>query len=483
MRSSRLERVVGYVRRWRAYGDGAESLQLAPDLPDGDRRRLRQLIEECVEAQGGEVAARRKARVIGTAFSGLDAVGRRRFFEMLTTEYGGDRDAVDAAIDDVLRAKDPADRAGAEDVLRRALVPRRERLFRRFAGLDGGLPFLVGLREDLLSHRGGADFGPLDRDLRTILEGWFDVALLRLERITWESPAALLERLIDYEAVHAIESWDDLKGRLDAGRRCYAFLHPAMGDDPLIFVEVALTAGMADSLPTLLDHDADRVTATDADTAIFYSISNCHRGLAGVSLGDFLIKSVVDQLSRELPNITHFATLSPLPGFRRWVERSLGAGELDIQPDEAARLLGAEAGDDAGDGADLGLAASRLNELIAGPVPNADDPRLEAARPLLMRLAADYLSNQRRGRRSLDPVAHFHLSNGAVIERLNWAANPNAAGWERGLAIMVNYRYRPRQIERNHDRYTGEGTIATSDEVRRLLTPTDRSSRGAVKKP
>ncbi|MEM9894529.1 MAG: malonyl-CoA decarboxylase family protein [Actinomycetota bacterium] len=474
MRSPRLERIVGYVRRWRAYGDGAESLDLSPDLPDGDRRRLRQLIEECVEAQGGEVAARRKARIIGTAFTGLDAVGRRRFFELLATEYGGDRDAVDTAIDDVLRAKEPADRAAAEHLLRRALIPRRERLFRRFAGLDGGLPFLVGLREDLLGHRGGADFGPLDRDLRTILERWFDVALLRLERITWDSPAALLERLIDYEAVHAIESWDDLKGRLDAGRRCYAFLHPAMGDDPLIFVEVALTQGMADSLPTLLDHDADRATAVEADTAIFYSISNCHRGLAGVSLGDFLIKSVVDQLSRELPNIAHFATLSPLPGFRRWVERSLASGELDIRNDEAQQLVGDEAS--------IHEATERLNELIAGPVPATEDPRLEAARPLLMRLAADYLSNQRRGRRSLDPVAHFHLSNGAVIDRLNWAANPNAAGWERGLGIMVNYRYRPRLIERNHDRYTGDGTIATSDEVRRLLNPGDRTGRGAAKK-
>lgn len=475
MRSSRLEQIVGYVRRWRVYGDGAESLQLAPDLPESDRRRLRQLIEECVEAQGGEVAARRKARIIGTAFSGLDAVGRRRFFELLAADYGGDRNAVDAAIDDVLRAQEPADRAAAEHVLRRALIPRRERLFRRFAGLDGGLPFLVGLREDLLGHRGDADFGPLDRDLRTILERWFDVALLRLERITWESPAALLERLIDYEAVHAIESWDDLKGRLDAGRRCYAFLHPAMGDDPLIFVEVALTEGLADSLPVLLDHDADRVTGTEADTAIFYSISNCHRGLAGVSLGDFLIKSVVDQLRRELPNISNFATLSPLPGFRRWVERSLSGGDLDIRPDEAERLLG--------EGATPAEAAERLSELISGPVPAADDPRLAGAQPFLMRLAADYLANQRRGRRSADPVAHFHLTNGAVIDRLNWAANPNAAGWERGLGIMVNYRYRPRHIERNHDRYTGEGTIATSDEVRRLLVPGERPGRGAVKKP
>ncbi|MEL7156371.1 MAG: malonyl-CoA decarboxylase family protein [Actinomycetota bacterium] len=474
MVTARLERIVGYVRRWRTYGDGGEALVLAPELPDADLKRLRRVIDQCIDAQGGEVAARRKARSIGTAFSGLDAVGRRRFFELLANEYGGDDDAVDRAIDLVVRARDRSERSAAEAELRRALEPRRERLFRRFAGLDGGLPFLVGLREDLLGHRDDEALDAVDRDLRQILEGWFDVALLRLERLRWDSPAALLERLIQYEAVHAIESWDDLKGRLGPGRRCYAFLHPAMPDDPLIFVEVALTKGIASSLPSLLDHRADRVDEAEADAAIFYSISNCHRGLAGVSLGDFLIKSVAEQLSAELPSITDFATLSPLPGFRRWVERSVADGDLVIAPGEAEALTD-------GSGVDgeepTALAAQRLAQLISGPVPDGDDRRLAVARPLLMRLAAEYLTRERKNRRSLDPVANFHLSNGATIGRLNWWANPNAAGWERGLGIMVNYHYQLRHIERNHDRYVGEGTVTAADGVRKLLTPVEPSRK------
>ncbi|MEM8924511.1 MAG: malonyl-CoA decarboxylase family protein [Actinomycetota bacterium] len=464
MVTARLERFVGYVRRWRSYGDAADAIQLSPGLSDGDVRRLRRSIDLCIEAQGGEVAARRKARAIGTAFSTLDGTGRRRFFELLAEEYGGDEAAVDRAIDGVVRSRDAADRRRAELALRNALQPKREQLFRRFAGLDGGLPFLVGLREELLGHVGDDEsLKALDDDLRAILESWFDVALLRLEHLRWDSSAALLEKLIAYEAVHAIESWDDLKGRLGPGRRCYAFLHPAMGDDPLIFVEVALTEGIAADLPSLLDHGSDRITSAEADAAIFYSISNCHRGLAGVSLGDFLIKSVAERLATELPNISRYATLSPLPGFRRWVERSLDAGELVIHPAEAERI--APGSPDA--------AAERLAALISGPVPAADDDRLLAARPLLLRLGAHYLVNERRRSRALDPVAHFHLSNGAVIHRLNWWANPGPAGWERGLGMMVNYRYELRQIERNHDGYVSQGVVTATDGVKKLLTPVE----------
>ena len=466
--TSRLERIVGYVRRLRNQSEGVEAIDLAPDLPDADLRRLRRSIDQTIGATGGEVAARRKARSIGAAFTTLDTTGRRRFFDVLAHSYGGDEPAVDMAIDEVLRAKNPVDRRRAEDELRRALQPRSEQLFRRFAGLDGGLAFLVGLREELLGHLGDDDaLNALDRDLRAILEQWFDVALLRLEQIRWDSSAALLEKLIQYEAVHAIESWDDLKGRLGPGRRCYAFLHPAMDDDPLIFVEVALTSGLATDLPSLLDHQADRTAADDADTAIFYSISNCHRGLAGVSLGDFLIKSVAERLRRELPNLNQFATLSPLPGFRRWVERGLASGSLTIHPGEAERLGATEPGD----------AATVLGGLISGPVPAANDVRLEAARPLLMRLGAHYLSNERRGSRALDPVAHFHLSNGATIHQLNWWANPGAAGWERGLGMMVNYRYQLRQIERHHENYVGQGVVTAADSVRKLLNPVEAESR------
>ncbi|MFV0258605.1 MAG: malonyl-CoA decarboxylase domain-containing protein [Acidimicrobiales bacterium] len=455
---SRLEQVVRYVRGWRGSADGPDPIEVAPDLPDGDLRRLRRLIDDAVDGRGGEVAARRRARAVGTAFSTLDDRGRQRFFELLAHDYGYDDPTVDRAMDAVFRAVDPADRRRSERALREALETRRERLRRRCAGLDGGLPFLIALREDLLGRlRASPELTPVDDDLKLILAGWFDVALLRLERITWSSPAVLLERLIEYEAVHAIESWDDLKGRLGPGRRCYAFLHPAMADDPLVFVEVALTRGIADDLNDVLDHEAappDRV-----DTAIFYSISSCHRGLDGVSLGDLLIKSVVEQLTAELPELEQFATLSPLPGLRRWLTRALGDGEVSLSATNAERLSPGEPD------AAVGL----LQALVTGPLPGPDDPMLERAQPALLGLAARYLLDERRGDRALDPVANFHLANGASVDRLNWAANPTPAGWDGSLGMMVNYRYRLRQIERNHDRYVGEGTIAAADAVRKLV--------------
>ncbi|MGF1597891.1 MAG: malonyl-CoA decarboxylase domain-containing protein [Acidimicrobiales bacterium] len=468
MVATRFERMVRYVRRLRSTTDRDNvGLDLAPDLPEADLRRLGRLVGETIEGRGGEVAARRRARAIGAAFSTLDVTGRRRFFDLLAEHHDDDDEAVDRAMEGVYRATDDQARRRAEAELRRALQPRRERLFRRFAGLDGGLPFLVVLREDLLTHR-AADprLADVDRDLKEVLTRWFDVALLSLVQLTWDSSARLLERLIDYEAVHAIESWDDLKGRLGPGRRCYALLHPAMADDPLIFVEVALTRGIVTELGPVLDHSAERVDATSADTAIFYSISNCHRGLAGVSLGDFLIKSVAEQLTHELPNVRQFATLSPLPGFRRWLEAAIRDGELDLAPGERRRLSAD----------DPELAEHHLAELVAGPVPDSADPRLAAAEPALMRLAADYLVNRRAGARALDPVAHFHLTNGASIERLNWWANPSPAGWERGLGMMVNYRYRLNHIERNYDRYVEGGEITVTDGVRKLLTPVAAAS-------
>jgi malonyl-CoA decarboxylase len=455
--------MVRYVRRWRMSTDVNDALPVAQDLPDSDLRRLRRLVDECVGAKGGEVAARAKARTIGATFTTLNVAGRRRFFELLAAEYGEDDQAVDVAIDAVIRANDDETRRTAEAELRRALEPLRERLLRRFAGVDGGLPFLVSLREDLRSHLGQhPELASVDTDLKRILDGWFDVALLRLDRLTWDSSATLLERLIDYEAVHAIESWNDLKGRLGPGRRCYAFLHPSMPDDPLIFVEVALTEGIAADLPSVLDHSSiTEAELEEVDTAIFYSISNCHDGLAGVRLGDFLIKSVVEQLTDELPQIRQFATLSPLPGFRRWLQHNVERGDISLTEDEQNHLLPNQPE----------LAGEVFADLIAGPMPARDDPLFERARPLLLCFAADYLLNQRRGTRALDPVAHFHLTNGAVIERLNWAANPSAAGWERGLCLMVNYRYQLRAIERNHDSYVGHGEIAATDSVRKLLIP------------
>ena len=459
MVTSQLGRMVRYVRSRRSNATADPALSVDPSLPDNDLRRLRRLIDEAISAKGGEMAARRNAGSVAATYLNLDVEGRQRFFELLATEYGHDQALVDAAVDTLGHATEPADRRRAESELREALSARREHLFRRFAGLDDGPTLLVSLREDLLSRLGEApELRSMDDDLKRILEGWFDVSLLTLERLTWDSPASLLEKLIDYEAVHAIESWADLKGRLAPDRRLYAFLHPAMPNDPLIFVEVALTSGISNALPPVLDHDRKPVAPDHADTAIFYSISNCHRGLAGVTLGDLLIKSVVDLVSTELPNVKQFATLSPLPGFRRWLESQLIDNQFVANDDVSVDL-----------GPEYNFTPEQLVSLVSGSLPDPSDHALDAARTALTQLASHYLANGRRGNRALDPVAHFHLSNGARIERLNWWANPSTAGWERGLAMMVNYQYHLKSIEQNHDRYLIDGEVAVADGVRRLL--------------
>lgn len=471
--NSRLTRVLRGVRRWRGQTADAP-IPIDPDLPDADWRHIAAEIDAAVATKGGPVAARRRARTIGLTYDSLSETGKLRFFQKLATDYDHNDAAVDQAMDAVIHADDPGQRRKAEAVLRARLQPKREVLLSRMAGQDGGLPFIIELRADLLPHRRSSpELAALDADLRQILANWFDVGLLRLERLTWDTPASFLEKLIEYEAVHAIESWDDLKHRLGPGRRCYAFVHPAMPDDPLIFVEVALTKNIARELGPLLELDepdgqspgsdaTEELDEQSFDTAIFYSISNCHVGLGGVSLGDFLIKSVAEELAAELSDLKNFATLSPIPGFRGWLQEALadnasGTRSIDLAP----------AGGSA-DESDPSELLADLQTVVAGPPLTADDPVMARLKPVLLQLVARYLLEPTSSGRTADPVAHFHLSNGAQVEYVNWMANPNAVGWERGLAMMVNYRYELKAIERNHDRYLNDREIAASDAVRKL---------------
>ncbi len=460
MVARRLERMVRQVRRWRS-SDGSTPIPVDPTLGEADRRRLCRLIDDCIDAKGGELAARRRASAIAATFLTLDDLGRRRFFLTLAHDYDHDDAAVDTAVDALVRSRDPEDRRDAERRLAHALTPSRERLLQRFIGLEDGLSFVVDLREELRSHReGDPALTALDQELRHLLTDWFHLGILQLESITWDSPAALLEKLIEYEAVHEITSWADMKGRLGRGRRCYGFFHPLMPGEPLIFVEVAMTTDIAADLGPLLDHDADRIASQDAETANFYSISNCQRGLAGVPLGDMLIKQVAERLQADLPNLRRFATLSPIPGFRDWLIDALDDGAPAVLTEAEAELLAPGAPDQA--------ARSLRSVVAAADVP--PPASLAPLEPVLTRLAARYLVEERRGARALDPVAHFHLSNGARVERLNWMANPTVAGWERGLGLMVNYRYDLPHIEGNHDAYVTTGTVEAADDVRRLLT-------------
>ncbi len=426
------------------------------------RDRLRERIEACLSVKGGEVSARREAVELGRTYLALDLEGRHRFLRLLADDYGVDRDRLADAVAALGEAGDEAGRLAAQRRLRGALNAPRMDLLTRFNGLPQGVKFLVDLRSDLLAiRRETPNLSDLDDDLKGLLASWFDVGLLTLRQITWDSPAALLEKLIAYEAVHEIRSWSDLKNRLDSDRRCFAFFHPNMPDEPLIFVEVALVNGIAGNVHELLDEEAPNILPEQADTAIFYSISNAQDGLAGVSFGNFLIKMVADRLQRDLPGLKTFATLSPIPGFSRWMEAAMSSGTLpQLRPDEAVRLCAL---------ADAGEPLAALRTLLARPDWCRDEDVALGLEPILMRLAAHYLVKEKRGQGALDRVAGFHLGNGARLERLNWAADLTPNGLRQSAGMMVNYLYRLGEVEKNHEAYAGTGRIAMSSAVRRLL--------------
>lgn len=459
------------ARAVREIGPRRRSVEIAlkPDLPKSDEDRLIEAFQECIDHRGGEVRARARAAALGQAYLSLDETGRRRFAEILATRFDIDRDAVDAAIEAV-RAADTEDaRRQAEADLRAALDAPRMRVLTQFNDLPDGVKFLVDMRAELLRWRRETPaLAGLQDDLRRLLASWFDIGFLELRQIDWNAPATLLEKLIRYEAVHRIRSWDDLKNRLDSDRRCYAFFHPRMPDEPLIFVEVALVNGMAGDVGELLDEETPAGDPGQADTAIFYSISNAQAGLAGISFGDFLIKRVVGALSAELPNLKEFATLSPIPGLRRWMSDAPdAAGEIALSDDERKALRQALA-------AARRDAAAQEGEPLPSPRPNKSAPDIdvveaalavpnwqtdttlaEALEPALTRIAADYLYNRRRpDGRTLDPVAHFHLSNGARMERLNWRADLSKNGVRQSAGMMINYLYKLSEIDANHEAYS-----------------------------
>lgn len=464
-----LDRTLDQLRA--AWEEVAESARHAvsgaprPELSDDDSERLKERIQSCIDAVGGEVSARALAAEIGGTYLQLNEAGRERFLRLLATDFGVDRAAVDAAVARLGDAPDLDGRRIEEAALRRALQAPRIALLTQFNGLPEGVKFLVDMRAELLRlRRKDPLFAPLEGDLKELLAYWFDIGFLELRRITWDSPASLLEKLASYEAVHAIESWQDLKKRLESDRRLYAFFHPHMPEEPLIFVEVALVDGMADSVQELLDLEGERIDPRRADTAIFYSISNAQAGLAGISFGGFLIKRVADALSAELKNLKTFATLSPIPGFRRWLAQQAEEGKendaLLRREDRKALAALAPPVD--------GIAG--LSALLDGPDWHADESRNEALRGPLSHLCAHYLLEVRRENgRARDPVANFHLTNGARVERLNWMADVSAKGMRDSAGLMVNYRYRLNEIEANHDAYRKRGRVAASSAVRTLV--------------
>jgi malonyl-CoA decarboxylase len=440
---------------WRDMGERGEQ-------PADITERMR----ACLAGRGGAVSARARAAGLAEAYVASDTAARRAFLRALAG-FDSDPKAVLREAEALGAAADGQAVAAAKLRLRRALEAPRVRLLTQFSTIPDGVKFLVDMRAELLRMADGdATLAALEADLRGLLASWFDIGFLELRRIDWNSPATLLEKLVAYEAVHRIRTWRDLKNRLDSDRRCYAFFHPRMPGEPLIFVEVALTQGLAGSVQGLLDEKAPVLDSRIADTAIFYSINNCQRGLDGIAFGDFLIKRVVEVLGAELRNVRAFATLSPVPGFREWLAEREQAADDALLTEPEAGLLRKAAG--AAPGAHP---TAVLAMLLARRGWRHEAELATALQPILTRLCARYLLAEagRNPKRARDPVAHFHLSNGARIERINWLADVSGKGLTESAGVMVNYLYDLAKIEDQHEDYAGEGKRAAAPALRKLL--------------
>jgi malonyl-CoA decarboxylase len=414
-------------RLWSSIADRGRPYADVPAASDPPLERARQLADSLLSSRG-EASGAAIARELLRVLDGLGQADRLAFCRQVSTQYLPDAAALAAAASAYLAAPTPANISRLADTAE----PPRQELLRRINHAQGGTAALVALRKELLAGlRTMPDLAALDSDLRHLFASWFNRGFLELRRIDWNTPAAVLEKLIVYEAVHEIDGWSDLRRRLAADRRCFAFFHPALPGEPLIFVEVALVKGLADAVQPLLAPDTDeaaqRARAAAADTAIFYSISNCQDGLRGISFGNFLIKQVVEELKAELPQLTRFATLSPVPGFRRWVAKQEGSAAL---PDDAPE---------------------------------------ESRRDEVMGLCARYLTES-----AADPVARFHLGNGARLERINWRGNIAPRGLAESAGIMVNYLYDPDTIEANHEAFARAGHVARATGVDALIAPKPR---------
>jgi malonyl-CoA decarboxylase len=424
--SERGRTLLRRVGSYESKPDGAELIELCEALLSGR----------------GEASGTAIARQILDRYHHLDEAERLALFEALTRDFGPDREKLAKAVESWRSQPDDQD---ASD-LHFASEPRRQELIRRLNRTPGGTSGLVAMRADLLrimkSHK---ELAALDRDVAHLLTSWFNRGFLVLRRIDWSTPANILEQIIRYEAVHEIRDWDDLRRRIDPiDRRCYAFFHPALVDEPLIFVEVALTESIPGAIAPLLAEDRQLVPTERARTAVFYSISNTQRGLTGISFGSFLIKQVVEELQRELPKLENFVTLSPVPGFMQWLKQA-----DDVPVTDADREV---------------LRNLETPDWFANPELTTQ------LRSVLEPLAAYYFLKARTPKgRLIDSVERFHIGNGARLERIDWLGDLSPKGLRESAGIMVNYLYRLEDIEKNHEAYANQGEIAASSAVKRLL--------------
>src|SRR5450432_1529108 len=432
-----------------------ESVQKRASAFSRDGQKVRRLIASCKKllSERGEAAGVSLAKTTLDLYGELDKKEQARFFSRLLAEFSPDpREVLEAA-------QAYAAKASAANLSRlgTAAEPPRQELLRRLNRAPGGTATILRMRERLLELEGeNRELDAVDWDLRHLLSSWFNPGFLQIVRVDWRTPAYLLEQIIEHEAVHEIKGWSDLRRRLDVDRRCFAFFHPALPDEPLIFVEVALMDGMADAVPPVLDVQFTSSDSSRATTAVFYSISNCQPGLRGVSLGNFLIKNVVDVLSREFPRLKMFCTLSPVSGFAAWLGPLLKAGDADRSKPLAQALKAVATA--------LGTDTARITS-----DPDSAVERLAPLKESLTRLCATYLLHRADGSEpAQDPVARFHLNNGAKLERINWLADTSRKGLRESFGLMVNYLYEPRAIEGNHEKFV-RGEIVASRRVLGLV--------------
>lgn len=408
---------------------------------------------EALLSSRGEASGMAQADDILTFWRGFDTAMQHQFMRMLVARFGPRTDRLEAAIDAYRSSRSPQ----ALLELHRAAEPRRQELIRRLNLAPNGIATLVRMRETLLELKAvDRNLAAVDADFAHLFASWFNRGFLVLRSISWSTPADVLEKIIRFEAVHHIGDWDELRRRLaPADRRCFAFFHPQLVDDPLIFVEVALTREIPAKIDDVLRGDRAPIRTEDATTAVFYSISNCQKGLRGVSFGNFLIKQVVEDLRRELPKLDTFATLSPVPGFADWLARERRADVSDMLTE---------------------VDKAKLAELDAPDWADREEA-VAALKPVMMAAAARYfLQAKTADGRVADPVARFHLGNGARLERINFMADRSQRGMGQAHGLMVNYLYKLADIETNHEAFSDKGEVVVTPAIRRLV-PLTKPSR------
>lgn len=412
-------------------------------FPTRRRRDIDAVVKSLLRIKG-EASAIKLAHELLQRYAEADDSGQRAFFSLLRDELGPDEARLTAAI-----AAYQSESGGEQYLeLLDAVEPSRQELIRILNWAPHGTSSIIRMRADLLQHaREDANLKLVDYDFRHLLASWFNRGFLELRRIDWNTPAFILEKLIHYESVHEITDWADLQRRLASDRRCFAFFHPQLPDEPLIFVEVALTQGLVTNIDDVLRDPPPDDDDEPPDTAIFYSINNCQAGLKGISFGNFLIKQVADELAEEIPSLKHFATLSPIPGLRRWFDPlwRTGLDERFTRDDYDA--------------------VAALDRPQWWRDPDVSD----AVKPVLMKACARYLLEEKRGDEPADPVARFHLSNGARIEQLNWLGDTSDERLRQSYGLLVNYVYDRRSVIKNHEAYVAKGKIAAASAVTAAL--------------